>query len=98
MTAAKARETAFKTVHTTYEEGINNMIKVIDETIENHAKKGELSISFDLKELIVNHIKLSNHTIYETVREYIKTQYEEKGFKVYNTRFGYIPTYTTIDW
>lgn len=98
MTAAKARETAFKTVHTTYEEGLNNMIKVIDETIENHAKKGELSISFDLKELIDNYIKLSNHTIYETMREYIKTQYEEKGFKVYNTRFGCSPTYTTIDW
>ena len=98
MTAQKARETAFNIVHTTYEEGLNNMIKFIDEMIETHAKKGELSISFELKELISNFIKFSNHTIDDTVREYIKTQYEEKGFKVYDTKFSFSPTYTTIDW
>ena len=99
MIAQKARELAFNTVHTTYEEGLDEMMKYIDERIEKEASKGFLSASFCLGGLIKNFIKLSNKTIEDTVEEYIKTQYEKKFFKVYITRTNISPEKTlTIDW
>jgi len=99
MVATKAREIAFKTVHTTYAEGLNSMMKYIDEKIEEHANKGNLSVSFNLKSLIERFIKLSNYTIESTVAEYIKSQYEKRFFKVYIIRTNVSPEKTlTIDW
>ena len=99
MVAQKAREIAFNTIHTTYEEGLNKMMKHIDERIEKEASKGFLSVSFCFNDLIKNFIKIYNKTIEDTVEEYIKTQYEKKFFKVYITKIN-ISSYKTItiDW
>ena len=99
MTAQRARELAFSTVHTTYEGSLNELIEYVDRRIEEQAKSGRLSIAFNLNGLIKTFIKISNYTIESTVEEYIKTQYEKKFYKVYIIKTNVSPEKTiTIDW